>query len=235
MSFSSDHTTLYYLLKLFTSENLTVRKGDPLPPFWCYVSNTNAVMHSGENSHMWKRLICCSAIGWYSTEAGISNCSVQPLSILRCALVRTLDHFSCDLTQSLQKYSRIMCSRKRKLILSLFTFWKEDLFMLKGQSSRNIGGQFCSEEACRYMLPYFASKSSWDSSRLFHHNLFTINSYSPSYSAMVLHLLKFVNFHVLQTPTKSDQTRVFIPFIFAWDKLIYIYGVNDLLERYGYS
>ena len=131
MSFSSDHTTLYYLLKLFTSENLTVRKGDPLPPFWCYVSNANAVMHSGENSHMWKRLICCSAIGWYSTEAGISNCSVQPLSVLRCALVRTLDYFSCDLAQSLQKYSRIMCSRKRKLILSLFTFWKEDLFMLK--------------------------------------------------------------------------------------------------------
>lgn len=157
------------------------------------------------------------------------------VDILRCALVRTLDHFSCDLAQSLQKYSRIMCSRKRKLILSLFTFWKEDLFMLKGQSSRNIGGQFCYKEACRYMLAYFASKSSWDSSRLFHHNLFTINSYSPSYSAMVLHLLKFVNFHVLQTPTKSDQTRVFIPFIFAWDKLIYIYGVNDLLERYGYS
>ena len=87
--------------------------------------------------------------------------------------------------------------------------------MLKGQSSRNIGGQFCYKASCRYMLAYFASKSRWDSSRLFHHNLFTINSYSPSYSAMVLYLLKFVNFYVLQTPTKSDQTRVFIPFIFA--------------------
>lgn len=91
---------------------------------------------------------------------------------LRCALVRTLDHFSCDLAQNLQKYSTIMCSRKRKLILSLFTFWKEDLLMLKGQSSRNIGGQFCYKEACGYMLAYFASKSSWDSSRLFHHNIY---------------------------------------------------------------
>lgn len=117
---------------------------------WCYVSNANAVMHSGENWHMWKRLICCSAIGWYSTEARISNWSTQPLS-MRCALVRTLDHFSCDLAQNLQKYSRIMSSRKRKLILSLFTFWKEDLFMLKGQTSGNIWGQFCCilKAACR--------------------------------------------------------------------------------------
>ena len=46
--------------------------------------------------------------------------------------------------------------------------------MLKGQSSRNIGGQFCYKEACRYMLAYFASKSSWDSSRLF------ITIYLPS-------------------------------------------------------
>ena len=59
-------------------------------------------------------------------------------------------------------------------------------------------------------------------SRFFHHNLFTINSYSLRYFSMVLHLLMSVNFHILQKPTKSDQTaRSYRLFLFHSCKLLY--------------